>query len=266
MSPTFTELVSRDNPRIRLLSALANDPKARREHGQTILDGVHLLESALAAKIPLLEVCVSMSGCKIEKNSAWITRLPAEVPLVRVPDTVFSGMSPVDTPTGIVARIQIPPPAPVVAEQGEATIVVLDAIQDPGNVGSILRSTAAAGIGTIWLTPGCAQVWAPKVLRAGIGAHFRLQLAEQVDVLAILDGYKGKVMATGLGAETRLLYDADLRGPLVWLFGAEGQGVSPALMTRADEILTIPLADGIESLNVGAAAAVCLFEQMRQRH
>jgi len=98
-----------------------------------------------------------------------------------------------------------------------------------------------------------------------MGAHFRLRIAEQVDALAALQGYEGKVVATGLGANARTLFDADLRGALAWLFGAEGQGVSPALLARADEIVTIPMATGVESLNVGAAAAVCLFEQMRQR-
>jgi len=264
MAATFTDLVSRDNPRIRLIASLANDIRARREHGQTVLDGVHLLECALAAQVALLEVCVSITGCKNEEISALLASLPADFPVVRVPDTVFAHMSPVDTPTGILARMEMPPPALVDANAAATSIVVLDAIQDPGNVGAVMRSAAAAGIGEVWLTPGCAQAWAPRVLRAGMGAHFHLRIGEQVDAVACLEGFPGKVVATGLGAAARSLFDVDLRGPVVWFFGAEGQGVSPPLLARADETVTIPMATGVESLNVGAAAAVCLFEQARQ--
>jgi TrmH family RNA methyltransferase len=259
----MTEFISsRDNPRIKLFMALTSSARDRREHGQTLLDGVHLLDCALAAGVPLLEVCVSESGYENADIGAVLVRLPAGVKSFCVPDALFARLSTVDTPTGIVARIAPPVFTP---GQTESSIVVLDAIQDPGNLGTILRTTAAAGIASVWLTPGCAQAWSPKTLRAGMGAHFRIHISEQVDALANLDLYRGKVLATGVGATARTLFDADLRGPLAWLFGAEGQGLSPALLARADEILNIPMAAGVESLNVGAAAAVCLFEQLRQR-
>jgi TrmH family RNA methyltransferase len=97
-----------------------------------------------------------------------------------------------------------------------------------------------------------------------MGAHFRLTVHEQVDARCALAGFSGRVLATGLTDAAVSLYSLDLSGPTAWLFGAEGQGVSPALLARADQIVTIPMADGLESLNVGAAAAVCLFEQRRQ--
>ncbi|MDR1462785.1 MAG: RNA methyltransferase, partial [Azoarcus sp.] len=250
----FTILVSRDNPRIKRLAALARNERARREHGQTLLDGVHLLDCALAAKVPLLEICVSESGCKRPEIAALLARLPCDSTPVCVPDALFSRLSPVDTPTGILASIAAPPPAP--PQAGQASLIVLDAVQEPGNLGAILRTAAAVGIEAVWLTPGCAQAWAPKTLRAGMGAHFRLCISERVDALASLAGYEGKVVATGMGLAARKLFDIDLRGPLAWIFGAEGQGVSPALLARADEIAAIPMAEGIESLNVGAAAAV----------
>ncbi|MDR0633800.1 MAG: RNA methyltransferase [Azoarcus sp.] len=258
----FITLASRDNPRIKLLAALAGNARARREYNQTLLDGVHLLDCALAAGVPLREVCVSESGRLRPEIAALLARLPDGLIPVCVPDALFARLSPVDTPTGILASIA--PPAPVPAQAAQTSVVVLDAIQDPGNLGAILRTAAAAGIGAVWLTPGCAQVWAPKTLRAGMGAHFRLRISEQVDALASLADHGGRVVATGVGPSARVLFDVDLRGPLAWLFGAEGQGVSPALFARADEIVTIPMATGIESLNVAAAAAVCLFEQARQ--
>jgi TrmH family RNA methyltransferase len=258
------EISSRDNPRLKLLAALADHARARREHGQTVLDGVHLLDCALNAHLPILEVCVSASARAHPEVIALLARLPVDVDVLCLPDALFARVSPVDTPVGILARIAIPP-APVRTSGGsETSVVVLDAVQDPGNLGTILRTIAAVGIRVAWLTPGCAQGWSPRVLRAGMGAHFHLEMVEQVDAVERLADYPGKVIATGLAPTSRNLYATDLTAPVVWLFGAEGQGVSPALFARADEIITIPMASGIESLNVGAAAAVCLFEQQRQ--
>ncbi|GHU13551.1 RNA methyltransferase [Betaproteobacteria bacterium] len=256
---------SRDNPRIKLLAALAANPRERHRHGQTLLDGPHLLDCALDAGVPLLEVCVSMSGRNNTEIAALLARLPVGLEPLCVPDALFERISTVETPTGILARVAIPEVSAAASNAGEGAVVVLDAVQDPGNLGSILRTAVAAGVGTIWLTPGCAQAWAPKVLRAGMGAHFHLSISEQVDVLALLHDYPGKVIATGLSANAEDVYAVDLACPLIWLFGAEGQGVCAPLLARATAIVTIPMAAGIESLNVGAAAAICLFEQARQR-
>jgi TrmH family RNA methyltransferase len=261
---TFTHLSSNDNPRLRVLAALARHRSARREHGQTLLDGPHLFGCALDAGITLLDVCVSESGCANPEILALLARLPEGKLPICVPDALFSRLSPVDTPAGILARIAFPLPDAEEPVERE-TFIVLDAIQDPGNLGSILRTAAAVGIRLVWLTPGCTQAWSPKALRAGMGAHFRLNIHERVDATEGLAAYQGKVVAAGVGEQSRKFFDADLRGPVAWLFGAEGQGVSPDLLARADEVLTIPMVEGIESLNVGAAAAICLFEQMRQR-
>jgi TrmH family RNA methyltransferase len=260
---TFTHLSSHNNPRLKLLAALARHRSERCERGQTLLDGPHLLGCALDAGIALLDVCVSESGCASPEILALLARLPEGEPPIRVSDALFKRLSPVDTPAGILARIVLPLPDAQAAER--ETFIVLDGIQDPGNLGSILRTAAATGIRLAWLTPGCAQAWSPRALRAGMGAHFRLSIFERVDALAGLAAYQGKVVAAGVNEKSRMFFDADLRGPVAWLFGAEGQGVSTALLARADEILRIPMMAGIESLNVGAAAAVCLFEQMRQR-
>jgi TrmH family RNA methyltransferase len=254
---------SRDNPRIKAIAALVSQVRERRRLGQTVLDGPHLLACAFDAGVPLLEVCVSASGDRDAEIAALLARLPTDLTPLHVPDALFARISPVDTPTGILARIAIPPcPAP---KLGNESVVVLDAVQDPGNLGAIFRTTAAAGITMVWLTPGCAQAWAPRVLRAGMGAHFHLNIAERVDALALLRDYPGKVLATGTAAGASRIHDVDLSAAVVWLFGAEGRGVSASLRARADGLVTVPMAAGIESLNVGAAVAVCLFEQARQR-
>ncbi|MBR0565244.1 RNA methyltransferase [Azoarcus sp. L1K30] len=257
-------LSSRDNPRVKHLRALGSSARDRRKFGETILDGAHLIEAACQAGMPLKAVFVSPSGMENQEIADLVAALPATVPVTALVDVLFAHVSPVDTPSGILALIDLPGGTTRLPD-ASVSLIVLDAVQDPGNLGTILRTAAAAGIGTAWLTPGCAQAWSPRVLRAGMGAHFRIDIAEQVDALQALAGFSGKVLATGLSETACSLYALDLNGPIAWLFGAEGLGVSPALFERADQIVTIPMAAGIESLNVGAAAAVCLFEQYRQR-
>lgn len=144
-------------------------------------------------------------------------------------------------------------------------IIVLDRVQDPGNVGAILRTAAAAGVRTLLTTPGTAACWAPKVLRAGMGGHFVMDIVENVapDALQALVTHlplAGTVLQGG-----QSLYGTDLRSPLAWVFGNEGEGIAPALQKWLGLRLTIPQVAGVESLNVAASAAVCLFEQRRQR-
>jgi TrmH family RNA methyltransferase len=131
-------------------------------------------------------------------------------------------------------------------------------------LGTILRTAAAAGIETVFLSEGCAQAWSPRVLRAAMGAHFLLSIYEKVNIAELLASYQGVSMATGLDG-ARNLYEINLRQPIAWLFGSEGQGLSVNTMALAQQKVMIPMAQGVESLNVAAAAAVCLFEERRQK-
>jgi TrmH family RNA methyltransferase len=142
--------------------------------------------------------------------------------------------------------------------------LLLDAVQDAGNVGAILRTAAAAGVRNVLLGPGCAGAWTPRVLRGGQGAHFSLAIREQVDLAAALAAGSAQSVAT-VARGGRNLYELDLRGPIHWLVGNEGAGLSAELVAVAQLHATIPLAAGTESLNVAAATAVCLFEANRQR-
>jgi TrmH family RNA methyltransferase len=141
--------------------------------------------------------------------------------------------------------------------------VLLDNVQDPGNVGSILRSAAAAGIKQVFCSGGTAFCWSPKVLRAAMGAHFVLDIFENVDLAALMASSSIPTLATSGYATTRL-YDADLRKPVAWVFGHEGQGVADDLLSLATQTVVIPHLGQVESLNVAACAAVCFFEQVRQ--
>ncbi|MFU2488948.1 TrmH family RNA methyltransferase [Thauera sp. WH-1] len=257
------EIRSRDNATLKRLHALAESARDRRKHNETLLDGAHLIEAALDLEWPLKALFVSDSGLRRPEHQRLLQHAPAAVEQVLLSDALFAHISPVDTPSGLVALIELPSMAPPRAL--EADVLVLDGVQDPGNLGNILRTAAAAGLRDVLLTEGCAQAWAPRVLRAGMGAHFVLHIEERVDACTRLAGYPGCRVATALADDTGPLYALDLQGPVAWLFGAEGQGLSPALLAAADRCVTIPMAAGVESLNVGAAVAVCLFEQRRQR-
>lgn len=255
-------ITSRDNPNVKRLHALASSGRERRSSGQTLLDGVHLVEAALDAGVALRELVVSEQGVAREEILRLLDRCEG-VPKLRMPDPLFSHVSPVDTPSGVLAVIDIPH-APSVKGFG-ASLMLLDQVQDAGNLGTILRTAAAAGLEDVLLTPGCAQAWSPRVLRAGMGGHFRVRIHEHVDAALALRDYPGRILATGLGKGAQDLYDCDLRGPVAWLFGAEGQGLSAEVAALANGLVIIPMPGAVESLNVGAAAAICLFEQVRQQ-
>jgi TrmH family RNA methyltransferase len=261
--PALKPLASRDNPFVKRLHALAHSARERRKLDETVLDGAHLVESALAAGVPLRALVVSETGLLREEHRRLLAAASAEVPRYRLGDALFAHVSPVDSPSGLLATIAMPASVPI--DLADASLIVLDGVQDPGNLGSLLRTAAAAGILHALLGEGCAQAWSPRALRAGMGAQFVVCIEEGCALLARLERYRGRCLATALREDARPLYELDLNGPVAWLFGAEGQGLSPALLARADRCVTIPMAAGIESLNVAAAAAVCLFEQARQR-
>ena len=248
---------SRDNPVVKALRILVDDP---RRQGQALIDGIHLVALALARGVSVARLLVSEGG---QRNAEIVAlqRRAAGVDCVILRDGLFREISGVSTPTGIAAVIDIPlvPEGPIA---GDA--VLLDAVQDAGNVGAILRTAAAAGVRDVLLGSGCAGAWTPRVLRAGQGAHFSLAIREQVDLLAALAFCSGTSIATvARGAAS--LYELDLTGPIVWLVGNEGSGLSADLVETARTCVTIPIAGGSESLNVAAATAVCLFEASRQR-
>jgi len=144
------------------------------------------------------------------------------------------------------------------------SVVILDRIQDPGNVGTLLRTCAAAGIKRVFATTGTATLWSPRVLRSGQGAHFALRLHEQIDLSAMIATLEVPLVVTTLTAAQNL-FATELPAHCAWVFGNEGQGVDSALIEKASIKVRIEHElQGAESLNVTAAAAICLFEQRRQ--
>jgi TrmH family RNA methyltransferase len=183
------------------------------------------------------------------------------VAVTAFPGALFGAISQVEHGVNVAFVVQTPRPQQ--PEMLAESAVLLDSVQDPGNVGSILRSAGAAGIRQVFCGPGTAFCWSPKVLRAAMGAHFVLEIFENVDLAALARSAKVPVLATS-GYAAERLYDMNLSGPVAWVLGHEGQGVSPGLLELATHRVAVPHAGKVESLNVAACAAVCFFEQLRQ--
>ncbi|WP_374278267.1 TrmH family RNA methyltransferase [Azonexus sp.] len=249
---------SRDNLFYKSLKRLAESGRERRKTGRTLLDGVHLVEAWETRYGPVETLVVGESALAGGEIAGFVAGRDCTL----LSDALLRDLGLVDTPSGLLAVVAMPGRASAVDLDRDA--VLLDGVQDPGNVGTLLRTAAAAGIRQVLLSPGCAAAWSPKVLRAGQGAQFVLDIHEDADLAEFVAAYRGSTAVTCLDGATSL-YEAQWQGPLAWIFGAEGQGVRRELIAAADLRIRIPMPGAVESLNVGAAAAVCLFEALRRR-
>jgi TrmH family RNA methyltransferase len=256
-------VTSRDNPFYKELKQLAGSSQARRKAGKSLLDGVHLCQAYLDLRGMPLHCVVSDDALANPEVEDIVRRCEAaHTHVTALPDVLFTAISQVEHGVNLMFLIETARPAqPSVLVE---SAVLLDGVQDPGNVGSILRSAAAAGIKQVYCSAGTAFCWSPKVLRAAMGAHFVLEIFENVDLATLVRASQIAVLATSGYAKERL-YDVDLRQPVAWLLGHEGQGVADDLLALATHRVVIPHAGQVESLNVAACAAVCFFEQLRQK-
>ena len=252
MSMDAELITSKDNPLLQRIRKLSAEPTAYRKLGLVWLEGDHLISAALARGLTLQTLVMT--------DSAWATRVDWRVwadhaqRTVQVPEGIFRGLSGLESPARIGALWTLPAQPAVHAQD---FTVVLDRLQDAGNVGSILRSAAAFGVSQVLALKGTAALWSPKVLRAGMGAHFALRLSEGLQVEDLAD-LQVPLLATSSHAG-KVLGQGALPYPCAWVLGHEGQGVDAALMARCADTVSIPQPGGEESLNVAAAAAICLF-------
>lgn len=253
------QISSAHNPTIKHLRKLATSASYRRDTGQTVLDGVHLCQSYLqAGLVPQHVIVASDPGDEI---TSLLAQLSDTVEHIELPTSLFVTVNTVEHGVGILFVIDIPTPPYSDVDQ---SALLLDTVQDPGNLGTMLRTAAAAGMRSVYLSGGTANAWSPKALRAGMGAHFVMTIHQDVDLVQCVQVAQVPVYATSLQAR-RSLYEHDIHRDSAWLFGSEGRGVSPELIALCgDHVVTIPQDTGVESLNVAAAAAICLFEQRRQ--
>ena len=257
MAASQKYLHSADNPQYKRLKKIADSARARRESGLTLLDGPHLLQACAEAAGDLESLVLRKDSADSAELLSCIQAFPY-VPRIVLSPALFNVLSPVRTPAGIIGVLKIPAPL----ESKPDCAVLLENVQDPGNLGAILRTAAAAGANDVYMNKGCAEAWSPKVLRAAMGAHFLTTLYEEQNLGEIAKHF-AHTFATDLAAPTSL-YEIDLRGRVAFLFGNEGAGLSPELRACASQRVHIPMPGKIESLNVAAAAAICLFERVRQ--
>ena len=244
-----SHISSRDNPLLKDLRKLAQDPGAYRKLGRLWLEGDHLCRAALARGVKPAIAVFSETYWPLAP-AEWAN---AATKTIVVADELLRAASGLESPALMGFVLELPSRPALLPD---APSVVLDRLQDAGNAGSILRSAAAFGFKQVIALKGTAALWAPKVLRAGMGAHFGLRLIEGVEADALVE-LKVPLVATS-SHRGEWLHQARLPNPCAWLMGHEGQGVSPALEARATHHIRIAQPGGEESLNVAAAAAICL--------
>ena len=250
------------NPRLREAMALIASARDRRKAGKCVLEGEHLI-AVYSARRGAPETLIVTDDALARPAVRALTERHGERTLI-VPASLLGALATLPASIGMLAVVATPQAA---IREHAAFCLLLDDLQDPGNVGSMLRSAAAAGVAQVLLSKRCAFAWSPKVLRAGQGAHFCVDIHEDVDLAAWAVSYRdggGEVVAAVSTGGTNL-FAASLAGRVALAIGNEGAGLSASLAAQATLRVSIPMPGGVESLNAAAAAAVCLFECVRQR-
>ncbi len=266
-------VTSRDNPIVKQLATLTKSASARRSDGMCLLEGEHLAQSYVQNGRRLTQLVLRAAP----PNTTEASLAPAHRALAGAADeailllpTIFDSLSSLSTPSGVLAIAAVPP-SPTLATYG--FILALDIVQDPGNVGTLIRTAAAAGASQVWLSRDCAFVWSTKTLRASQGAHFHIDVIEGVDLMVALSSFHGERWAmlprplAGMAASVQVtqLATAKFAQDVALIVSNEGAGLSKTLYDRVTHGLSIPMARSIESLNVASAGAIALYAVANQR-
>ncbi|HEY2969660.1 MAG TPA: RNA methyltransferase [Casimicrobiaceae bacterium] len=253
-------ITSRDNPRLKEAARLIASSRERRKAGRCVLEGEHVVAAYCRRHGAPEILLIAETALDRPAIRALQATVPAAQTLIVTP-SAWAEFSQLPAAVGALAVVATPMPR---FERAADFCLLLEDVQDPGNVGSMLRSAAAAGVAQVFLSPQCAFAWSPKVLRAAQGAHFHLEIYEDVDLVAWVRNYRGRTgAAVAAGGEP--LYSVDLSAPIAIAVGNEGAGLSAALRDAATLCMTIPMPGRFESLNAAAATAICLFECVRRR-
>jgi TrmH family RNA methyltransferase len=253
-------IASRQNAHFKQARKLAESARERNKSKQILMDGTRLIR-AYAEQFGLEDATLLISEAGVDRpDIRQILEAMSPRHLYLLADELFAEIAQVETPEGITAIATMPRVEPKASDDFR---MLLDGIQDPGNLGGLLRTAAAAGATSAYLAKGCADVWSPRALRGGMGAQFILAIRERIDLEIALEGFRGTVIATSPRAR-QSIYDVDLSGPVAMIFGSEGRGLPDDVSALANQLVHIPMAGKVESLNVAAAAAICCFERLRQ--
>jgi TrmH family RNA methyltransferase len=256
-------ITSSQNRQISEVRRLLARPRECRKEGVLVADGIHLVQEAMRARLRCrgLFVTVADRGEEMAALQEEATRL--RLPVYRVLDHLFRVISPVETPQGIVGIFERPPRAALWGRDGKAEghLIVAHGLQDPTNIGAILRSGLAAGMSGLITTPGTVDPYHHRALRASMGAAFQMPIRPEEPLLPLLNrlshlGYRTVALSPRAELElTGLSPD----GPMAMILGAEGAGLRPAVEEAVDLRVRIPMQAGVESLGVAAAGAVAFF-------
>jgi TrmH family RNA methyltransferase len=254
-------ITSPQNPKLKLVRALQGRPKERREEGAFLAEGVRLVEEALFANWPVRFVLYA-SGLN-ERREALIERIKAVgMDIDEVSGDLLQAASETETSQGILAVLELRElPLP----EAPNFILIPDQIRDPGNLGTLIRSAAAAGVQAVLLPPETADAFAPKVVRAGMGAHFRLPVREMTwdEIEQVCASANLRVFLADMSGQS--CWETNLRAPLALIVGGEAEGASRQARELADAMVSIPMPGKAESLNASVAGTVLMFEVVRQR-
>ncbi len=262
---TTTTITSLHNERVKLIRALQTQGKARRKEGRIALEGVRLVEDAiLSGARPdfVLYTPAALTDTADQPESRLLLKLrERDIPCLETTPEIMAHASDTESPQGIIAVVPMPdlavPPDPTLA-------LILDGIADPGNMGTILRTAAAAGVDVVVLAPHCVDPFNPKVLRSGMGAHFRVPLARK-SWQQISEDYSSLALYLAEAGRDLPYYRVDWARPSAVIIGGEARGVDPRARQLAPTAIAIPMSKSVESLNAAMATAVILFEVRRQR-
>ena len=243
----ITKITSAQNQTIKKIAKWSTNNKARKADQVIVLDGEHLCQE-WSGEFEYLIFTDQYSGQK-----DFPTRQSIEVPA-----GLMTKMAPTKSPSGVLGIIK----KPRAEDLRPNFVLLLESVQDPGNIGTIIRTAAASGVDTIFLNSACADVWSPKVLRAGMGGHFKLNLVEDIDLTTIKAHFDGPLFGTFMEGEN--LFQTALPEKCGFIMGNEGAGVSDKLKALCDQKINIPMKNEVESLNVAMAAGLCMYEYFRQ--
>lgn len=258
-------ITSRQNSKVKEIVTLCESARTRRENGLCVAHGVKLCLEAVRLGLRLKELWVTpQTGARQDAELLALTQAADQI--VEMSDSVCQKISPERSPQGIAAVITMPPSADIRKLAAQKRLIALEAVQDPGNVGAVIRTAAALGYAGIILSAGCADPFAPKTLRASMGAVFGMECAICDDLPSVLGQLKAQgqvivAMALEPGAEpigeaAKLLKNQNA----TIVIGSEGQGISPAVRAVCDGAAVIPMADRAESLNAAVAAGIAMWE------
>ena len=246
-----------ENETFKLFRKLYTNKAFRGELLQSLLDGPHLIKAYTDSGGKILEFIKDASIESDEIN--LIIQVNPNIKIHTMQHDLFTKISELSSVTGLMALINIPTSHPI---KPHGLNLLLDRIQDPGNLGGIIRSAAAVGVSSVFLSNGCNDVWSPKTLRGSQGAHFSLSCYENQNLENLIDLLECPVYALSMEGES--LYKTDLPVNIAIILGSEGQGISQKLLDKSAKTVSIPMIQGIESLNVGSAASIIMYEYYRQ--